>query len=226
MRRPMNNRGRRREPGHRIYRFERGVLGAIVVLAISPLPADVEIGCFGTLARLSAKEPVVIAVMTSGEVRGDSAEREREARESAELIGAHIEFLRYADGSLTQNAETEGKVRGLMQRHRAATVFCPYPSDSHQDHAATHGIVIATAAHVPEILLYETPSTYGFRPDVFYDISSTLPAKLRALALFRSQADRPYLDPVLVEAQARYLALRLHRAGGAFEAFALFRAVR
>jgi LmbE family N-acetylglucosaminyl deacetylase len=198
----------------------------VVVLAVGPHPDDVEIGCFGTLARLSAQELVVIAVMTSGEVRGESEEREREARESAEKIGAAIEFLHYPDGSLTQTPETVGKVRDLIRRHQVTTVFCPYALDSHQDHAATHGIVIASAAHTKEILLYETPSTYGFRPDVFYDISTTLPIKLRALALFGSQKDRPYLDPVLVEAQARYFALRLHRTGGAFEAFALFRSVR
>ncbi len=198
----------------------------MVVLAVGPHPDDVEIGCFGTLARRATQEPVVIVVMTSGEVAAKPDEREREARESAKSIGATIEFLRFPDGSLTQNAETVGKVRALIQRTGATTVFCPYPSDSHQDHAAAHGIVVASAAHVEEILLYETPSTYGFRPRVFYDISSTLPAKLAALACFRSQQSRPYLDPALVEAQARYFALRLHRVGGAFEAFGLFRSVR
>lgn len=201
-------------------------IGTMVVLAVSPHPDDVEIGCFATLARLSAQEPVVIAVMTSGEVRGNSAAREQEARESAGLIGATIEFLRFPDGSLTQNAETVGKLRALMQRSKATTVFCPYSSDSHQDHAATYGIVTASAAHAQEILLYESPSTVDFRPDVYYEVSSTLPVKLRALAAFRSQHDRPYLAPELVEAQARYYALRLHRAGQAFEAFSLFRAVR
>ncbi len=198
----------------------------MVVLAVGPHPDDVEIGCFGTLARLSAHERIVIAVMTSGEVRGDTEEREREARECAESIGATIEFLKFRDGSLTQDAESVGRLRALLKQHQASTVFCPYPSDSHQDHVATHGIVIASAAHTQEILLYETPSTFGFRPDVFYDISATLPAKLRALATFRSQSDRPYLDPALVEAQARYFALRLHQPGKAFEAYALFRAVR
>jgi N-acetylglucosamine malate deacetylase 1 len=198
----------------------------LVVLAVSPHPDDVEIGCFGTLARLASHEPVVIVVMTSGAVRGSTDEREREALESAQLIGASVEFLRYPDGSLVQNAETVGKVRALMKHHQATTVFCPYSTDSHQDHAATHGIVIASAAHTGEILLYETPSTFGFRPDVFYDITSTLSIKQQALARFKSQADRPYLDPPLVDAQARYFALRLHQTGKAFEAFALFRSVR
>ena len=193
---------------------------------MSPHPDDVEIGCFGTLARLAAHEPVVIVVMTSGEVRGASEEREREARSSAALLRATIEFLRYPDGRLVQDAETVGRVRELIRQHRARTVFCPYASDSHQDHAATHGIVIASASHTDEILQYETPSTLGFRPDVFYDITSTVAVKQRALALFASQADRPYLDPTLVDAQARYFALRLHQKGKAFEAFALFRSVR
>jgi N-acetylglucosamine malate deacetylase 1 len=198
----------------------------LTVLAISPHPDDVEIGCFGTLARLAPKEPIVILVMTSGSVRGSPEEREREAKESAALIGASVEFLRYPDGSLAQNAETVGRVREVMKHHRAGLVFAPYSKDTHQDHAAAHGIVVASAAQTGEILLYETPSTYGFVPDVFYDISETLPKKQQALALFKSQADRPYLDPPLVDAQARYAALRLHQKGKAFEAFALFRSVR
>jgi LmbE family N-acetylglucosaminyl deacetylase len=198
----------------------------VTILAISPHPDDVEIGCFGTLARLAPHEPVVIVVMTSGAVRGSPEDREQEARESAALIGATVEFLRYADGSLVQNAETVGRVRTLMKHHHAALVFAPFAHDTHQDHAAAHGIVVASAAHTGEILLYETPSTFAFLPNVFYDITATLSVKQRALALFKSQADRPYLDPALVDAQARYSALRLHEKGKAFEAFALFRSVR
>ena len=198
----------------------------MTILAISPHPDDVEIGCFGTLARLAAHEPVVVLVLTSGAVRGSPEDREQEAVDSARLIGASVEFLRYEDGSLVQNAETVGKVRAVMKRHQAKLIFAPYADDTHQDHAAAHGIVVASAAHTGEILLYETPSTFDFRPDVFYDISVTLETKLKALALFKSQADRPYLDATLVESQARYFALRLHQKGKAFEAFALFRSVR
>jgi LmbE family N-acetylglucosaminyl deacetylase len=198
----------------------------LTVLAISPHPDDVEIGCFGTLTRLAPEEPVVIVVMTSGSVRGSPEDREREARESAGLIGASVEFLRYPDGSLVQNAETVGRLRAIMNHHHATLVFAPYSEDTHQDHAAAYGIVVASAAHTGEILLYETPSTFDFRPDVFYDITATLPVKQQALAMFKTQADRPYLDATLVDAQARYFALRLHERGKAFEAFALFRSVR
>ncbi len=198
----------------------------MTVLAISPHPDDVEIGCFGTLARLAAREPVVIVVMTSGSVRGSPEERERETLECAHLIGAAVEFLRYPDGSLLQDPETVARVRALMKRHSATTVFAPYFQDTHQDHAATFGIVAASAAHTREILLYETPSTFDFRPQVFYDVTSTLSVKQQALALFHTQADRPYLDPGLVDGQARYFALRLHEKGKAYEAFALFRSVR
>lgn len=198
----------------------------MTILAVSPHPDDVEIGCFGTLARLATDEPVVILVMTNGAVRGSTEDRAREAEESARLIGARVEFLGYPDGSLVQSAETVSRVREALQRHHVTTVFAPFSEDTHQDHAATNGIVVASAAHAHEVLLYETPSTVHFRPDVFYEISGTLPTKLEALARFRTQVDRPYLDPSLVDAQARYYALRLHQRGRAYEAFALFRSVR
>jgi N-acetylglucosamine malate deacetylase 1 len=198
----------------------------VVILAVSPHPDDVEIGCFGTLARLASREPVVIVVMTSGEVRGPAEEREREARASAKLIDATVEFLHHPDGTLVQNAETVGELRTLLKRHRPNLLFAPFAEDVHQDHAAAYRISVAAAPETEEILLYETPSTVGFRPNVYYDIGSTLGLKLSALAQFKSQSDRPYLDPSLVEGQARYFALRLRQPGKAFEAFALHRSVR
>jgi LmbE family N-acetylglucosaminyl deacetylase len=198
----------------------------VAVLAVGPHPDDVEIGCFATLARLARQEPVAIVVMTSGAVRGPPEEREREAEASGRLIGASVEFLRHPDGSLQQNADTVAQLRSVMQRHNATMVFAPFGDDTHQDHVATHRIVVASAALTDEILLYETPSTIGFRPDVFYDVTDTMSVKHKALALFESQADRPYLDVELVEGQARSFALRLHQKGKAFEAFALYRSVR
>jgi LmbE family N-acetylglucosaminyl deacetylase len=198
----------------------------MVILAVSPHSDDVEFGCFGTLARLASHERIVILVMTDGAIRGSPDEREREAQASARLIGASIEFLHYADGNLVQSAETISRVRALIKMHEVTTVFAPYGEDSHQDHVATHRIVIAAAPPSGEILLYETPSTVAFHPNVFYDITTTLSIKQQALAGFQTQADRPYLDASLVEGQARYFALRLRQKGMAFEAFALYRSVR
>jgi LmbE family N-acetylglucosaminyl deacetylase len=198
----------------------------LTILAVSPHPDDVELGCFGTLARLAPDEPVTILVMTDGGIRGSAAEREAEARESAGLIRASVQFLGHPDGSLVQNAQTVGQVREVMERVQPTKIFAPYPDDSHQDHAATYRIVAAAAPPTGEILLYETPSSIGFHPNVFYDISATLSVKQEALTRFKSQADRPYLDAAMVEGQSRYFALRLREKGKAFEAFALYRSVR
>lgn len=198
----------------------------MVILAISPHPDDVELGCFGTLARLAAHEPILIVVMTSGGVGGTAAKREEEARSSAELIGASVEFLRQSDGSLQQTVETVSQVRELIKRHQATTVFAPFGEDTHQDHLATFRIVVASAGYTRELLLYETPSTVGFQPDVFYDITSTLSVKQEALARFKSQVDRPYLDAALIDGQARSYTLRLRERGKVFEAFSLYRSVR
>jgi LmbE family N-acetylglucosaminyl deacetylase len=198
----------------------------VTILAVSPHPDDVELGCFGTLARLARSEPVVIVLMTSGEFEDPAIEREREAQESAKIIGASVEFLRFPDAGLSQNANSVGQIRMLLKRHQPTTVFAPFGEDTHQDHLATYRIVVSSAAYTKEILLYETPSSIGFRPNVFYDITETLPIKHEALAQFKTQADRPYLDPALVDGQARYYALRLQQKGRAFEAFLAYRSVR
>jgi LmbE family N-acetylglucosaminyl deacetylase len=198
----------------------------LTILAVSPHPDDVELGCFGTLARLAQHEPVLIVVLTSGEYLNPPADREREAQESAQLIGASVEFLRFPDGGLAQNAAAVGQIRSIFKRHQATTVFAPFGEDTHQDHAAAYRIVVASSAHCRDILLYETPSTVSFRPNVFYDVTATLPVKHEALSRFKTQADRPYFDVALIDGQARYYALRLQQKGKAFEAFALYRSVR
>src|SRR5579863_2753525 len=123
----------------------------MVILAVGPHPNDVEIGCFGTLARRVQDEPVVILVMTSPSYRAPPERREQEAVESAKLIGAQVEFLRHPGGRLQQTPETVAQVRTAISEHGATTVFAPYADDTHQDHFATHRIVAASAAHIRDL---------------------------------------------------------------------------
>ncbi len=64
------------------------------IVAVGAHPDDIEFGCFGTLSHYSSTgNKIFIVLLSSGELSEKAEIREREARESAELINAEIKFL-------------------------------------------------------------------------------------------------------------------------------------
>jgi LmbE family N-acetylglucosaminyl deacetylase len=197
----------------------------MVVLAVGAHPDDVEFGCFGTLARMASSEKICLLVLTRGEITARATLRVSESRKSASMLGAAIRILPHPDGELRQTGETVREVRNEIKRTGASTVFCPHINDTHQDHVAAGKIVMSSWKYVNRILLYETPTTTDFQPNVYCDITKTFGLKRRALELFESQGARPYLDTSQVRGLAEYRAWQCNRSKALFEAFVLGRAV-
>jgi LmbE family N-acetylglucosaminyl deacetylase len=78
---------------------------------------------------------------------------------------------------------------------------------------------------VDELYFYETPSTLGFNPNVWVDVTQTFEAKLQMLAEFKSQQHRDYMSVERVRGLAHYRASQIRR-DGLYEAFHLARAVQ
>jgi LmbE family N-acetylglucosaminyl deacetylase len=193
----------------------------MVILAIGPHPDDVEFSCFGTLARLSKKEEVEIAVLTDGKNSGNPSQRKKEAMLSAKLIGAKVRFLEHPDGNLLHDPENVGEVRALIKELRPSTIFAPYPVDRHQDHSATSRIVTSSLQHIPRLIFYETPSTMDFNPNLYFDITDTFDLKLKAIRAHRSQHDKAYFDEEQIRAIHVFRAWQIGKAGRLYEAFSL-----
>ncbi|MFA5562139.1 MAG: PIG-L deacetylase family protein [Eubacteriales bacterium] len=183
------------------------------ILAIGSHPDDLEINCFGTLAKCVQRgDTVTVATVTNGcmghmvippEELGPI--RKGEAAEAARLIGAEYCCLDVDD--LMVNRYDEAVLRqcvDLIRRTRPELVITHYFDDYARDHVETSHLVFTALlrASIPHYrtehpylshgigLYYMTPSTLnGFECTHFVDITEQMASKLAALSAHHSQID-------------------------------------
>lgn len=175
-------------------------------LAFGAHPDDVELGCGGTLALLSAKGyRVGIISLTRGELstRGDPETRKREFDEAAKLLGAsHHEAMRIPDGDIQNTMENRRLVIERIRSLRPRILLVPYWRDRHPDHVHASRLVAeasyyaglkrlapAQAPHRPHRALYY-PTRHEFSPSFIIDISGFFEIKMSAVRAYRSQFGR------------------------------------
>jgi LmbE family N-acetylglucosaminyl deacetylase len=87
----------------------------------------------------------------------------------------------------------------IMQQVQPDTVYVNYRDDTHQDHRVLAQIANSVTRYVPNVLAYETPSSIGFDPTLFMDISDTMSRKIEALEAHASQVERTHVKLNIVE---------------------------
>jgi bacillithiol biosynthesis deacetylase BshB1 len=177
-------------------------MSTVDVLAIGAHPDDVELGCGGTLARLTGSgRRVAILHLTRGErgTRGTVEERIAEAGRAGEALGAvAVEFLDCGDGALRTGEPEEDALIAVLRRLRPELVFAPAPADRHPDHGRAHRLVEASCfyaglrrrgpgqPHRPAAL-FAFMQHDPFEPRFIVDVSAVWQHKLAALAEYHSQ---------------------------------------
>jgi LmbE family N-acetylglucosaminyl deacetylase len=189
------------------------------VVAVSCHPDDVESGCFGTLAlyRKSGAD-IKILLLTGGEKGGDKETRLAAARNTCKIIDASLAYAGFEDGKLLDNAETVSWIEQEIEKVAADIVFIPCPSDRHQDHRNGGNAAISAARKTANVLLYETPTTIRFEPQVYVDIRQTLDQKVKAIAMHKSQEEQASVSDA-VRCLARFRAYQIRQFNGEIEAF-------
>jgi LmbE family N-acetylglucosaminyl deacetylase len=109
------------------------------LLAFGAHPDDVEFGCGGVIARETRAGRVAHFVICSrGEAgtRGTPAQRVREGRKGAALLGATVEFVRLdGDARLEIRRAHALKLAGILRRVRPEIVLAPsLEENQHPDH--------------------------------------------------------------------------------------------
>jgi LmbE family N-acetylglucosaminyl deacetylase len=199
------------------------------VLAVGAHPDDIELGCGGALlAHLAAGDRVTMLVVTGGENGpGDAVQAEGRRREqvaAARTLGAGLRWGGLVDCAVTADSSTVALIEGVLQETGAELVYVHAPDDSHQDHRAVAAATLSAARRLPRVLHYQSPSTLGFTPTVFVDVTAHLTGKLAALRCHASQVDlSAMVEPDAVVASARHWGAQA-RIGYA-EAFAPTRMV-
>jgi N-acetylglucosamine malate deacetylase 1 len=110
------------------------------LLAFGAHPDDIEFGCGGVIAReTSAGRAAHLVVCSRGEAatQGKPAQRISEARKSAAILGATVEFIELdGDARLEMRAAHAIKLAGILRRVRPGSVLAPsLVENQHPDHA-------------------------------------------------------------------------------------------
>jgi LmbE family N-acetylglucosaminyl deacetylase len=224
------------------------------ILVVAAHPDDELLGCAGTIARhVSAGDAVHVAILAEGATSRD-ATRNTEAHDAeldALVAAAHragtllgvtsVECLGLPDNRLDSLdlLEVVKPVEALIARHRPDTIYTHHLGDVNVDHNIVHRAVFTAARPLPghpvtRILAFETVSSTEwmpagsaptFAPNWFVDISTTLEAKLAALAVYESEM-REWPHPRSLKAVEHLARWRGAQVGcDAAEAFVLLRHV-
>lgn len=199
--------------------FEKALDNVERVLCVSPHPDDCELSVGGTLASLVSKgKDVKLVVVSDGSLGTlDSSippEKLSEIRygeqvEASKVLGIkEVLWLGYSDGKVPYNDELRSRLVCLLRSLRPNIVFAPdpwCPYEAHPDHRNV-GLLVAESiifSPLPHFTCSEAPGTEPWlvnyialyntpRPNLFYNITSFIEAKLNAIRLHKTQFERDW----------------------------------
>ena len=179
------------------------------VLAVGAHPDDIELGCGGSLAKLAESGVVVHALILTRGQQGapESFDRPAESHAALRMLGVtRIDQHDLPDTRLeTRLPALIAAIEQACTHTAPQRVYTMFEEDRHQDHRAIFEASIIACRGVPQVLCYETPSSWpNFAPRVYEDIESHLEQKLSALSLHRSQQHREYMQHDQVRCSARF----------------------
>lgn len=220
-------------------------------LVIAPHADDEVLGLGGTIARYARDGyEVTVAILTG---HGDDQPHplwprdvwetvRSEALEAHRVLGVHQTIFREIPAVTVADQpvwQLNRITHDVIEQVRPELLFVPFPLDLHKDHRELfHSLSPTWRPHtelgrtIHEIHCYEVPSEthlnipyveQSFTPQLWVDISQTLPLKLQALGCYRSQLHPwPHLrSERAVEALARWRGAQM--ATEAAEAFVTVR---
>ena len=163
------------------------------ILFIAAHPDDIEYGCAGTIKLLREQgNSVYWILMTNGENDYNKTEKMRLAEldrsaETLEVRRENIFFLRYADGFISDNADTIKELDSIIRKIDPDVVCTHYYDDRHQDHRNTSYCVRSVCWGKYDLIYFRSFSTMNFEPNIFVDISDAIIHKREALNCYESQ---------------------------------------
>jgi LmbE family N-acetylglucosaminyl deacetylase len=193
---------------------------ALSLLVFGAHPDDIEFGCGGVIARetqTGCSAHFVVCSRGESATNGTPAQRTKEAKQGARLLGATIEFIDLGgDAHFEANVAFAIKLASIIRRVHPQIVLAPTPVENqHPDHSvlgrlardaarlARYGGMKELAgqpAHAIEHLLFYAVTVEAEptdRPPVFFDVSApaVMESWRQAMAAHASQAKtRNYVE--------------------------------
>lgn len=184
------------------------------VLAIGAHPDDLELGCGATLAKLAANGARVTAVVLSEGSKGSGSQfdRRKETHSALTSLGVH-EVAQHAFPDTRLHEHLNDLIAVIEEHVRVLApdrVYTMFDQDRHQDHRAVYQASAVACRSVPQILGYETPSSYpNFVPTIFEPVDSFMERKIDALKLHMSQGNRLYMHEEKVRSAAHFRGVQV-----------------
>ena len=183
------------------------------ILILSPHTDDAELGCGGTIRLLLEQgNRVHIAAFSACRHSVLAGFPEdvlvREIKASTRQLGIPEENLHLFDYDVrTFNYHRQqllDDILTLRETLKPSVVFVPSINDIHQDHY-TIAQEAVRAFKFSTLLCYELPwNNFEFKTTLFFELKKDhLEQKIQALAQYKSQAHRPYMNPEFTRSQAR-----------------------
>ncbi len=194
------------------------------VLILSPHVDDGELGCGATIAKLIDQGDEVVYVALS-EVGNEKLRTE--CHDATHILGIrhtkiHSFPVRNFPSCRQRILDLFVSLKRTYSIAQSDLVFMPSSTDIHQDHQVVYQEGRRAFKHC-SILGYDLPwNEFESRANCYYHVSGEhMRRKLTALAKYKSQADKPYLEPASIwnRAMARGLQVEVEFA----EAFEVIR---
>ncbi len=185
------------------------------ILVFGSHPDDAELGAGATIAKEIARgKKVGVVDLTRGELgtRGTAEIRDREASESAKILGLSVrENLGMADGFFVNDKEHQIEVIKVIRKYRPGIVLCNAIEDRHIDHAKGSDLV-SDSCFLSGLLRIETrigekdqehwrpKNVYHYiqwkntEPDFVVDVTGFINKKVESIKAYGSQIYDPNSD--------------------------------
>lgn len=161
------------------------------VLAFGAHPDDIEVGMGGTIAIYSKKKYDVIMVIAT--IPNRKEERLKEAENAAKILGAELIVLDINPDKIVFSRGLVRKFDEVLGEYNPDIVYTHWNHDSHQDHVAlANAVIAATRKNSSSLFMYEQTIPggivpYGFRTQLFVDISEVIGTKIDSILEHKSQ---------------------------------------
>lgn len=172
-------------------------------LFIGPHPDDVELGCGGTISRWKSNAEIMLVILSPCDDEPKNHDILNEAKDAAHALGVKNLLVETLPRRTFHNDRQ--KIREILikikDKFKPTTVFCPSVHDTHQDHSVTAEESLRLFRDVG-VVCYESPrSSMNFNPNLYIQLSDIhLKTKIEALNCYKSQFDRFYFKPNVIEA--------------------------
>ena len=195
------------------------------ILCLGAHPDDIEIGCGGTLLRLSEEIPDIRwdwVVLTGDQARHEEARRgvERFLGKEAQV---DLYFESFRDGYLPYEASRVKDFFELLKpRIQPDLIFTHFSNDRHQDHRLVADLTWNTWRN-NLVLEYEIPKYEGDlgRPEAYFPFDrATADRKAETIfEVFESQQSKDWFEPEVLLSLMRLRGVECNAPGRYAEAF-------